>query len=112
MTFETSIEPDWLAVLRDACKSRTQAAIADEIGYSGAVVSQVLRGTYKGDLRAVQQKVEGALMGLTLDCPVVGELPRNRCLDYQRQPFASTNHLRVQFSRACPSCKQYRGKQA
>lgn len=109
MTLETPVEPDWLAVLREACKSQTQQAIADAIGYSGAVVSQVLRGTYKGDLRAVQQKVEGALMGLTVECPVVGELPRNRCLDYQRQPFASTNHLRVRFSRACPGCPNRRG---
>ncbi|RPE81817.1 helix-turn-helix domain-containing protein [Vulcaniibacterium tengchongense] len=102
-------EPDWLNVLRAACKCRTQSAVAEKIGYSPAVVSQVLKGTYKGDLRAVQQKVEGALMGLTVECPVIGELPRNRCLEYQRQPFASTNHMRVQLARACPTCPNRRG---
>lgn len=102
-------EPDWLNVLRAACKARKQNAVAAEIGYSATVVSQVLTGTYRGDLRAVQQKVEGALMGLTVNCPVIGELPRNRCLEYQRQPFAATNHVRVQFSRACPSCPNRRG---
>ena len=104
-----SNEADWLDVLRSACKARSQRAVAADIGYSTAVVSQVLSGSYKGDLRAVRQKVEGALMGLTVDCPVVGDLQRNRCLEYQRQPFAATNHLRVQFSRACPTCPNRRG---
>lgn len=105
----THHEPDWLEVLRAACKARNQASVAKDIGYSAAVVSQVLKGAYKGDLNAVRQKVEGALMGLTVECPVIGELPRNRCLEYQRQPFASTNHMRVQFSRTCPTCTQRRG---
>lgn len=105
----THTEPHWLEVLRQACKAHTQVAIAERIGYSAAVVSQVLKGAYKGDLRAVQQKVEGALMGLTVDCPVIGDLPRNRCLEYQRQSFAATNHMRVQFSRACPTCPNRRG---
>ena len=102
-------EADWLVVLRQASKARKQSVVAAEIGYSATVVSQVLSGTYKGDLRAVQQKVEGALMGLTVECPVIGTLPRNRCLEYQRQPFAATNHIRVQFSRACPTCPNRRG---
>lgn len=102
-------EPDWLSVLRSACMARKQSVVAADIGYSAAVVSQVLKGTYKGDLNAVKQKVEGALMGLTVDCPIVGDLPRNRCLEYQRQGFAATNHLRVQFSRVCPNCSHRRG---
>jgi hypothetical protein len=109
MTLNAPLEAAWVTVLREACKARKQGPVADEIGYSPAVVSQVLKGTYKGDLRAVQQKVEGALMGLTVDCPVVGDLPRNRCLEYQRQSFAATNHLRVQFSKACPGCSNRRG---
>lgn len=105
----TTPDADWLVVLRQACKARKQSVIAAEIGYSATVVSQVLTGNYKGDLKAVQQKVEGALMGMTVECPVIGELARNRCLEYQRQPFAATNHIRVQFSRACPSCPNRRG---
>lgn len=104
-------EPDWLDVLRSACQARKQNVVSEEIGYSPTVVSQVLKGVYKGDLRAVQTKVEGALMGLTVDCPVVGDLPRNRCLEYQRQDFAATNHLRVQFSRVCPGCPNRRSAQ-
>jgi len=95
---------DWLEVLRAACKARTQVQVARELGYSAAVVSQVLSGNYKGDVKAVQQAVEGALMGATVECPVVGELPRQRCVENQRRCFAATNPARIAFARACPKC--------
>jgi hypothetical protein len=105
----TATDNDWLTVLREQCTRASQAAIAKRIKYSAAVVNQVLKGTYKGDLSSVQRAVEGALMGLTVDCPVIGDLPRNRCLEYQRQPFAATNPMRVQLSRACQTCPNRRG---
>ncbi|KAF1692732.1 transcriptional regulator [Pseudoxanthomonas jiangsuensis] len=103
-------ESDWLEVLRAACAApnSSQRKVAERLGYSTSVISQVLGGKYAGDLKAVQAKVEGAFMGVTVNCPVVGELPRNRCLEYQRQAFAATNHLRVQLSRSCPECKHNR----
>lgn len=103
---------DWVDVLRTHRTTHGGKKTGDAIGYSATVVSQVLSGNYKGDLRAVRQKVEGALMGLTVECPVVGDLPRNRCLEYQRQPFAATNHLRVQLSNTCPTCPNRRGADA
>lgn len=106
---QSSDSPDWLAVLSAHCKAHGQRKTAEAIGYSAGVVSQVLKGKYPGDLRAVQIKVEGALMGLSVDCPVVGDLPRNRCLEYQRQGFAATNHLRVQLAKTCPKCPNRRG---
>jgi len=104
-----STEADWIAVLRQTAQATTQSAVARVIGYSSAVVSQVLKGSYAGDTRRVQTAVEGALMGMTVECPAIGELRRDRCLDYQRQPFASTNPLRVQLSLTCPSCPHKRG---
>lgn len=99
----------WLDELRKFRDTHGGKKTAEAIGYSATVVSQVLSATYKGDLKAVQQKVEGALMGLSVDCPVVGELPRNRCLDYQRQSFGATNPMRVRMAQACPSCPNRRG---
>jgi hypothetical protein len=103
-----SANEDWLVVLREACESSSQAAVAKQIKYSTTVVNQVLKGKYAGDLTSVQKAVEGALMGLTVDCPVVGELGRDRCLEYQRRPFAATNAMRVQLARTCPTCKHRR----
>jgi hypothetical protein len=97
-------KPVWLTVLAEECTRTTQAAVAKRVGYSVTVVNQVLKGTYKGDLSRVQQAVEGALMGLTVECPIIGELARDRCLEYQRRGFASTNPLRVTLSKTCPTC--------
>lgn len=105
----TTEDSAWLDELRRYRDQYGGVRAAAAIGYSPAVVSQVLKGTYKGDLQAVKAKVEGALLGLTVDCPVVGELTRNRCLEYQRLPFAASNPLRVRFAQMCPICPHYRG---
>jgi len=110
----TPSDSNWLEVLRAACAApnSSQRKVAERLGYSTSVISQVLGGKYPGDIKAVQAKVEGVFMGATVDCPVVGELPRNRCLEYQRQAFAATNHLRVQLSRTCPECQHNRHQAA
>lgn len=94
---------DWIDILAAECTRTSQKRAADLIGYSPAVVNQVLKGTYKGDMSAVEVAVKGALMHMTVDCPVIGTLPANRCLEYQRLPFAATNPQRVQLYRACRS---------
>lgn len=97
---------DWLNILRAECNRTSQRKVADKIGYSTSVVSQVLNGSYTGNLDKVKAKVEGALMGATVDCPVIGEIPRDRCIDHQnRRQFAATNPLRVQLHSACQDCK-------
>ncbi len=107
----TATEQDWISALRAACTARgsSQRKVAAELGYSTSVINQVLSGKYNGDWNAVQTKVEGLLLGISVECPVVGELPRNRCLDYQRRGFAATNHIRVRLARACPTCPHRRG---
>ncbi len=99
---------DWLEVLRGACETRTQAEVAADIGYSPAVVNQVLQGKYNGDLKRVQKAVEGGLQGAMVECPVIGELPRQRCVEYQRSGKSNTNPMRVALGRACPKCKHKR----
>lgn len=101
MILATDQEPRWLQVLREQCKGKSQKRVAEEIGYSPAVVNQVLGNKYKGDINKVEKAVRGAYLGDTVRCPVLGELPVNRCMEYQRQPFAATNPTRVQLYRAC-----------
>lgn len=97
-------EPAWIKVLREVSAATSQPLAAVRIGYSTAVVNAILKGTYKGDWKRVQQAVEGALMGSTVECPVLGSIPRQRCVEHQRAPFTATNPMRVQLSRACPDC--------
>lgn len=93
----------WLTVLRDECAATSQARVARRIGYTPGVVSGVLKGTYKGDLTAIQKAVRGALMSETVNCPVLGDLPADRCLKIQKQPFAATNPERVRLWKVCRS---------
>lgn len=93
--------PDWIAVLADECDRTTQKATGARIGYSAGVVNAVLKRAYKGDYSAVEQSVRGALMAATVNCPVLGELTTDRCLQQQRQPFAAHNPQRIALWRAC-----------
>jgi hypothetical protein len=93
--------PDWVGALAIACDESSQNAIAKRLDYSPAVVSNVLRRTYSGDLRAVEQAVRGRLMNQKVTCPVVGELDAATCNGHQRAPWSPHNPQRIQFYRAC-----------
>lgn len=97
--------PDWLTVLRDACAESSQAAVARKLGVSPAMISQALKGVYRGDIDRLRMLVEGALMRQTVDCPMVGDLPKNRCLEHQARDrrFAFVNPLYSKLYRACRS---------
>ncbi|HUY26174.1 MAG TPA: hypothetical protein VMV27_02035 [Candidatus Binataceae bacterium] len=94
---------EWMKVLKREADRSGRARTADKIGYSESVVSAVLVGSYNGDLTAVQKAVEGAFMGRTVDCPELGELAANRCIEHQRRPFAATSEIRVRLFKACRS---------
>ena len=91
----------WIEILRAACTAGSQREMARKIGYSVTVVSQVLGGTYKGDLARVKAAVEGALMQTEVECPVCGVIPRQRCVEHQRKPFMHTSPMRVALFKAC-----------
>ena len=99
---------NWLDELQRAAAAEGQATVAKRIGYSTTVVCQVLRGKYKGDLSRVQRAVEGALMHATVDCPVIGDIPLQRCIEHQRAPKRFTNPMRVQLAHTCPTCPNRR----
>jgi len=89
--------------LAKACDATSQARAAKEIRYSPALVSTVLNRRYTGDLTRVEAAVRGAFMAERVACPVLGEIPTQRCLEEQRRPFMNTNHERIRLYRACRS---------
>jgi hypothetical protein len=95
--------PDWVEALAIACDETSQKAVAQRIGRSASLVSSVLSASYKGDLKAVEALVRGALMRLTVDCPVLGEIAGSDCLGHQQRPFRSTNQTWVELYKACRS---------
>jgi len=94
---------DWLEVLARACRETSQNRVAQRLGVSSSMISQALRRRYPGDLRGLQQRVEGEFMGQMVLCPVLGEISARQCLDCQAMPFAATNAQRVRLYRACRS---------
>jgi len=97
--------PAWIEALAQACDQSSQAKVARAIGYSAAVVSTVLAGTYAGDMASVERAVRAALMGETVNCPVLGEIPATDCRQHQGRPYRNTNALRVRLWQACQTCR-------
>ncbi|RJF70900.1 transcriptional regulator [Rhodopseudomonas palustris] len=93
--------PDWVAELAREATRTTATRTARRIGYSPAVLSAVFAAKYQGNMKTVEARVRGALMGLTVDCPVVGEIGRDRCLDQQRMGNTGASSIRARLYRAC-----------
>lgn len=93
--------PEWVTALAQECDKTSQAKVARRLHYSGSTINQVLAKKYVGRLDIVQKKVEGAYLHRTVDCPILGELALDACLDHQSKPFAATNAQRVMLYRAC-----------
>jgi hypothetical protein len=93
--------PAWVEALAREASQTTSAAASERIGYSGAVVSSVLANKYKGRLDKVEARVRGALMGETVNCPVLGDIARDRCLDEQKCGFSTSSSVRARIYRAC-----------
>lgn len=100
--------PAEVEALAHAAMGETATAAAKRMGYSPAVVTHVLRRSYPGDLTAVFGRIRGAFMGETVECPVLGEIGRDRCLTEQKRPFAATNSSRARLFHACKTCRNRR----
>ncbi len=93
--------PDWIAELAALADREGLIGAEKRIGYSRSAVSVVLNGKYRGDLGRVEEMVRGALMAANVDCPVLGEIGRDRCLNEQNEPFRATSAFRAQLYHAC-----------
>jgi hypothetical protein len=99
--------PDWVLALAAECDRRgTPGKAASACGISRATVTLLIRNRYEREARSVEAKVRGALMAATVDCPVLGELPRDRCVAHQERKLADvgTSPQHVRLYRACQTC--------
>lgn len=102
--------PDWVTRLAEECARTSQSKVAGRLAYSPSVVSSVLKGSYKGSLDAVEEKVRGVLMGATVMCPALGTLSTMSCREWRDRAadFSGHNALRVKMYRACSACPRNR----
>lgn len=103
----TAMPPE-IEALANACRSGTASAVAAQLGYSAALVSHLLARKYPGDVALAFAKIRGTLMGETVDCPIVGQIPTPRCLIEQKRPFSATNSIRARLYHACRTCPHNR----
>ncbi|MBL4750509.1 MAG: hypothetical protein JKX71_08025 [Amylibacter sp.] len=98
--------PDWVQKLAKECQASSQVKVSKRLNRSSALVNQVLKCKYKGDLKAVEDCVRGVFMDGTITCPALGVIPTNECQDWRKKArkFAGVNTLRVRMYRACTSC--------
>ena len=93
--------PEWVRVLAEEANRTSGSDAAKRLNYSPAVVTGVVNGTYGGDLATVEAKVRGLLMRETVECPVLGDLALNRCLEEQKMDRIGSSSLRAQLYREC-----------
>lgn len=98
--------PDWILCLRRQCAASSQRQVAEKLGRSAGLVSQVLSRSYKGDMAGVEDAVRGAFMDATVTCPALGILPTDECQAWRRKARTGvrTNALRVRMLNACQTC--------
>lgn len=93
--------PEWVEELAKFAARTSGVAAAKRIGMSASVVTSVCKARYTGDLGAVEARVRGALMNESVDCPVLGEITRDHCLDEQKKKHVGSSAIRTRLYQAC-----------
>lgn len=96
--------PDAMKLLIDKVEQYGQAEVGRMIGKSGAAISQILSGKYQAAPDEILKRVIEVFGGMTINCPVLGEIPLARCAEKRKLPFAATNPQRVALWKACQKC--------
>jgi hypothetical protein len=95
--------PDWIVRLAEECDRASASEVARRLDYSVAVISGVVLNSYKGDVDKVEAKARGAYMGELVDCPVLDEIERDRCIAEQGFKHLGSSAVRAKLYRACRS---------
>jgi hypothetical protein len=98
--------PEWVVDLARECEATSQNKVAARMEYSAALISQLLRNKYPGDLTAVREVFDGVFRNATVACPALGDIPGQDCRSYRAQAkvFAPSSNFRARMYRACRGC--------
>lgn len=92
----------WLEVLREQVAAHGQRSVAEKLGVSNTVVSQVVNEKYPGDMARIQSLVESVYLSKSVLCPVLGEIAWHTCQMHQRNTQTG-NPTKLRMYRACRS---------
>jgi hypothetical protein len=103
--------PDWIEALARECVRTSQGQTAKRLGYTGGMISTVLRNKYAASTQQIEERVRGELMKATIACPRIGEIGRQVCQKWRKRAGAEMhpNTLHIQMARACRNCPHFEG---
>ena len=104
--------PQWVKKLASACDDESQAAVARKIRKSASLVNMVLKNRYTGDLKGLESRVNAAFSKVTVQCPIIGSISGETCLQHQAKPYNPGNHIAVRLFKACRGCPYRISKEA
>lgn len=100
----------WLELLRGEVGKTSQSKAAARIGFSPAVVNQVLSGKYRGNRENVAAAVLEKLG--SVPCPFLGKTIRALdCRDNRTRKPPANLQQDIRFWRACQGCEAWKPKQ-
>jgi len=102
--------PAYIQALVDACDGSSQNKVAAQLGYSGAVISQVITKTYPGDMGRVEAQIRMVLMRSKIICPALGEIQELGCHAWQKEAkvLCSSSPTKVRMFHACRGCARFK----
>lgn len=92
----------WLEMLRLQVKEQGQRTVAERLGVSPSVISQVRNEKYPGDMARIQALVESVYLSKSVHCPVLGDIPWHQCQQHQKNHYTG-NPQKLRLYRACRS---------
>lgn len=106
--------PDFVRLLAEQCAASSQNKVAKRLNRSAALVSAVLRQSYRGDMAAVEEVILGTFANKTVICPKLGTISTATCRDWMRlgRSYSNESSERVRMYRACRSCPRMQKEEA
>lgn len=97
-----------------ACDATSQNKVATQLGYSAAVISQVITKIYPGDMSRVEKQICMVLMRSKITCPALGEIPELGCHAWQKEALVlrSSSPTKVRMFHACRGCARFKKEDA
>lgn len=93
----------WLDELRRQVEASSLKVVASKLGISKTAVSQLVNGKYPGNMGNMKTLVEGVFMGYTVNCPILGEIPKHKCAAHQNTKDPGNRPQAIQLWKACRS---------
>jgi hypothetical protein len=93
----------WLNELKRQVDATSLNAVSKAMGVSKTTISQLVNGKYGADTAKMQLLVESVYMGHTVNCPVLGEIPKHKCMAHQNTKHVGSQPNAIRLWKACRS---------